>query len=511
MIAVAALALTLLAAQTSPASSAAPSIAPSPAPTSPLPIISGSGWRLARAHWEIRTSDPQAQDLFDRGLVMLYAFDVGEARVAFGDAIARDPNCAMCYWGIAESDTIDINLPSTAEGESRGADAVGNARRHLAGASAAERDLINAMARRYDKGTTAVKYTRYADAMSAYTARYPDDANARVIAGYAIFTAYDLLDDKSQITPKAREIIADADRALAIDPSNLGAHHLRIHTMEEVNRWGDAVVNARALESFTYQPGESHLPHMAGHIWARTGDYASLVRDNETAVRNDKAWNALGDGPGQQYMRRYHDHDVDFVLYGMSTIGRFDDAQAFVASEDSYSQLRLALRLHQDLRVAQIDPGSSDSYTAFAHAIADGRRGDLPSAKVEAAKKGASDGPRGALIAAAEALGAHDTAARVVAYAKAYAATKDDYPGDPKSYWPTPIGEGYGAALLADGKPALAATVFAAELKRFPNDPHLEWGLAQALAAQGNDASAPLAAYRAHWKGSRDLTLDDLG
>ena len=72
-------------------------------------------------------------------------------------------------------------------------------------------------------------------------------------------------------------------------------------------------------------------------------------------------------------------------------------------------------------------------------------------------------------------------------------------------------GEGYGAALLASDKPALAETVFAAELKRFPNDPHLEWGLARALAAQGKDDAVPRAAYRAHWKGPRDLTLDDLG
>jgi hypothetical protein len=46
---------------------------------------------------------------------------------------------------------------------------------------------------------------------------------------------------------------------------------------------------------------------------------------------------------------------------------------------------------------------------------------------------------------------------------------------------------------------------------RFPNDPHLEWGLAEARAAQGKDDAAPRAAYRAHWKGTRDLTLADLG
>ena len=51
-------------------------------------------------------------------------------------------------------------------------------------------------------------------------------------------------------------------------------------------------------------------------------------------------------------------------------------------------------------------------------------------------------------------------------------------------------------------KPAEAETVFAAELKRFPNDPHLEFGLAEALEAQGKDDAAPRAAYKAHWKGS---------
>jgi len=109
------------------------------------------------------------------------------------------------------------------------------------------------------------------------------------------------------------------------------------------------------------------------------------------------------------------------------------------------------------------------------------------------------------------ALAKHDEAARAAAYARAYDATKNDSPGDPKNWWQTPIGEGYGAALLAAAKPAEAEKVFAAELKRFPNDPHLEFGLAEALRAQGKDDAAPRAAYKSHWKGSRDLALADLG
>ena len=115
------------------------------------------------------------------------------------------------------------------------------------------------------------------------------------------------------------------------------------------------------------------------------------------------------------------------------------------------------------------------------------------------------------MLDAMAALAKHDDAARAAAYARAYSATKNNLPGDPKNSWPTPIGEGYGAALLAPASAADAETVFTAELKRFPNDPHLEWGLAEALKAQGKDDAAPRAAYKAHWKGSRDLTLADLG
>jgi len=482
---------------------AAPAVPAVPAPAVPAPD--------AQAHWAIRAADPQTQALFDRGLMMLYAFDVGEAQVAFGAAAQRDPDCAMAYWGLAEADTIDINEPSTPEGEKRGEDAVAKARAHLAHAGPDERDLITAMSQRYGKGTTSAKFSRYADAMTAFAKTHQDEPNGLVMAGFAVYTANDaLVDAQNHMNFQAREILADVDRALALEPANLGAHHLRVHLLEEVRRWDDAVPDAAALDGFTYAPGESHLPHMAGHIWARTGDYDRLINDNVRAVDNDRAWFALGDGPGQKYMHYYHDHDVDFVLYGLTTVGRNDEARAFAAREDTISQVRLALRLHDDARVEQLGSGETGAI-AFARAVAAARLGQFDVMRAEMAKKGASDGQRAVLIEAARALGAHDPAARVAAYARAYAATKTDLPGDPKNFWAVPIGEGYGAALLAADRPALAETVFAAELTRFPNDPHLEWGLARALAAQGQDNAAPLGAYRAHWKGARDLTLDDLG
>jgi hypothetical protein len=478
------------------------------------PLGAAPGAIPARAHWPAQGVDDETQRLIDRGVMMLYAFDVGEARVAFGEAIKRNPEAALAHWGQAEADTIDINQPQTSAGDRRGAFAVGEARAHLDRASDVERMLVDAISKRYGPGTKKERFTRYADALSAWTKTHRDDANVLTVAAFAIWNAEDaFFDGHDALTSKTKEMLADLDDALQIEATNLGAHHLRIHLLEELRRAHEAVPDAEALGSYAYPPGTSHLPHMAGHIWARVGEYARMVDDNQRAIANDQAWFALGDGPGQQYMRNYHDHDVDFVLYGLTTVGRDEDVRAFVKSEDGLSQVKTALRLHEDERVGELAKGASSGYTGFAAAFAAARLGDVATARAARTRLVAEEplGQRAALLDGAIALGAHDAAARVVAYARAYERTKTELPGDPKNYYPTPIGEGYGAALLAANQAAEAEHVFSAELKRFPNDPHLEWGLAEALRAQGKDDAVPRAAYRSHWKGSRDLTLAALG
>lgn len=479
------------------------------APTGGPSMQPGAG-QEARAHWAVQAADDATQRLIDRGVLMLYAFDVAEARVAFGQALARNPNLALAYWGEAEADTIDINLPQTDAGDKRGLAAVTEGLRHLATASETERMLVDAIAKRYGGGNKKERYARYADALGAWTKSHRDDANVLTIAAYAIWNAEDTLFDAHEApTAKSNEMLADLDAALALEPTNLGAHHLRIHLLESLHRAHDAVPDADALSSYAYPPGTSHLPHMSGHIWSRIGDYGRLVDDNEHAVANDVTWFAQGDGPGQEYMKFYHDHDVDFVLYGLTTLGQAEQARTFAQHEDELMQLKAALRLHDDAHVLQLTRTNSTGYDAFARAIADARQGDVRSARAALSKDGNAN--RTAIGDAVIAFAQHDTGGAVSAYARVYDRTKNDALGDPKSSWPTPVGEGYGAALLAAGKAPQAETIFADELKRYPNDPRLEWGLAEALKAQGKDDAAPRAAYHTHWQGSRDLTLADLG
>ena len=144
--------------------------------------------------------------------------------------------------------------------------------------------------------------------------------------------------------------------------------------------------------------------------------------------------------------------------------------------------------------------------------IAEAREGDLTTARKDLAALGSSGSSKTDvdIATAVVARAAHDSAAAIAAYRAASAAAGTDL-GDPKLYWWAPIAEGLGAALLEAQQPAEAERVFRAELARYPNDPHLEFGLAQALAAQAKDDAIPRSAYAAGWKGEQPLALVDLG
>jgi hypothetical protein len=56
---------------------------------------------LGTLHYPITTSVPLAQQFFDQGLRLTYAFNHGEALRAYRKARTLDPECALCYWGEA--------------------------------------------------------------------------------------------------------------------------------------------------------------------------------------------------------------------------------------------------------------------------------------------------------------------------------------------------------------------------------------------------------------------------
>jgi tetratricopeptide (TPR) repeat protein len=466
---------------------------------------------VAAAHRAIATSVPAAQTAFDRGLVMLYAFNVGEARTAFRAAEAADPRATLAYFGEAVAETIDINLPTTPAGERRGADALARGRSAAAAGTVDDRALFAAATLRFDgKGSSKDRFVAYFRAMQAYTDAHPADGMAATLAAYAGWNGTDLLTQSpsDELTADAQLMAADLDRALAIDPQDVGAHHLRIHFWEEAHHPERALADADYLASLSYDPGESHLEHMAGHIFDRLGDYDRMVAVNRGACANDDLYFSQGNGDGQTYMRTYHEHDVDFVLYGLTTIGRNADAAAFAARDSDYSRELVALRTHDSRQVLAL---LGDAVTPM-RVIAEARSGDVERARKDLAglhSRGSTD-VEFLIATAAVARAADDDGAAIAAYQEARSAAGSDL-GDPKEHWWTPVAEGLGATLLEARRPADAEAVFRAELARYPNDPRLEFGLAEALKIQGKDDRVARLAYLAGWQGVKPLALGDLG
>ena len=77
----------------------------------PVTMMTG----LGDLHHPISTKNAEAQEFFDQGLRLIYAFNHDEAARSFQKAAELDPKLAMAYWGIAESVGPNYNDPASAD------------------------------------------------------------------------------------------------------------------------------------------------------------------------------------------------------------------------------------------------------------------------------------------------------------------------------------------------------------------------------------------------------------
>ena len=98
------------------------------------PVFKG----LGDHHHPISTDNPQTQMFFDQGVNLLFGFNHAEAIRSFREAARLDPDCAMCWWGVAFALGPNINLPMPADAvgaglggvaDGKGARGQGHARR----------------------------------------------------------------------------------------------------------------------------------------------------------------------------------------------------------------------------------------------------------------------------------------------------------------------------------------------------------------------------------------------
>lgn len=524
--------------------------------THPAPLIDG----LGATSFTITTKAPAAQRYFAQGLLLAWAFEHGEAERSFREAVRRDPDCALCEWGVAYVRGPNINHPY----RDGAAEAARHVRRALAlapQASARERALIEALAARYDvkaaakeaAPTEAASCTAragadvdpldvaYAQAMAWVAQQFPDDPDIRVLHAEALL----LLAPwewwrAGEPATGTLQAIEELEAALALAPDHTGANHYLIHALEQSPTPERALAAAQRLGALA--PDAGHLVHMPSHIYLRVGRYADASRANVEAIAADERFaqqiRAQGATPLAHVSHHRHFLWATAAMEGRGavSIGAARELAAQVGQDGrpfgrAGNEYFAALPLFALVRFARWDeilaapvPKGASAYPRgvwhYARGMAFARSGRADEAQAELAALEAAadhdslaelsfkgiDALDGYLRVGIESLRGEIALARkqhaqALARLRRAVELEDALESEEPPSWAAPQRHALGAALLVAGRPYDAERVFREDLARHPANGWALYGLAESLRRQGrrSEAQRVQAQFRAAW------------
>ena len=488
---------------------------------------------LGSHHMAISTKNPRTQMFFDQGVNLLFGFNHAEAIRSFREAARLDPDCAMCWWGVAFALGPNINLPMPPDAVAPAWQALQQARRLAPKATPRERAWIEALAARYAKNPKGDRHAldeAFAQAMGKLARDYPADLDA------ATFHAEAMMDtqpwdywQQDGVTAKGHgaEIVQVLEGVIRQAPEHPGALHLYIHAVEATTTPERAEHAADVL--LKLMPEAGHIVHMPSHIYYRVGRYADAARVNEDAAKVDEAYIAACKAQGF-YPAGYYGHNIHFLWTSSEMQGRYGSAigaaRRLIKAVDP---VRLAAQMPQgewyafapiatQLRFGRwrdilaeprfpkglvLDRAVSDYARGYAFA----NTGEVAKARIDLAdldallksnfgKYDQAGVPAKPMIELARSLLdaeiARTSGDLPAAIAKYEAARKLELalPYTEPPWWHQPTSHYLGAVLLEAKRPAEAEAVYRDSLKTYRDDGWALTGLVAALDAQGKTAEA---------------------
>ncbi len=175
----------LLALLVSPACAAEPASDTTPADGPLVALMDG----LGDYEMPITTREPLAQQYFNQGVRLMYAFNHDEAIRAFRAAAKLDPTCAMAHWGISLALGTNYNQPMNEEMGQAAFAELAEAKKLSSGATPKEQAFIEALSARYADPPPAERKEldeAYSAAMRKLAQAYPDDLDAATLSAEAM-------------------------------------------------------------------------------------------------------------------------------------------------------------------------------------------------------------------------------------------------------------------------------------------------------------------------------------
>lgn len=311
------------------------------------PVLEGMGPHTM----DVTTDSDRAQLFFNQGLALTYAFNHAEAKRSFQEAIRLDPECAMAYWGWALVLGPNINRPMPADEVPEAYDAIQQAMALRDAVSQKERDLIEALSKRYSTNPDerAQRDAAYSAAMEALYDKYPNDPDVGTLYAASVMNlmpwSYWSRDGRPR--PKTQKAMTVLERVFTEHPDHSGAHHYYIHIVEEHY---PKKAEASADQLIKLVPGSGHLTHMPSHIYMRLGRYDDAYESNRLAIEADEGYLTACRQQGI-YPLAYYPHNIHFLTWAAQREGRSEEAlkQARKVGEKAVESARLGadFALHQ--------------------------------------------------------------------------------------------------------------------------------------------------------------------
>ena len=479
---------------------------------------------LGALHHPITTKDPRAQEYFDQGLRLVYAFNHEEAVRSFEEAARLDPDAAMAYWGVAYALGPNINAPMDRKAERRAYEAIQKAEALIQNRAPKERAYIHALAVRYSNDPNPDRKAldqAYADAMRKVMKEYPDDTDAATLFTEALMTAHpwDYWADNGRPKRGTQETVEVLEKVLKRDPDHIGACHYYIHAVEA---WQPARALACAERLPDLAPGAGHLVHMPSHIYLRLGLYGKAAERNAHAVSVDQHY-LEGRHLSGPYPIGYYPHNIHFLWAALTMQGRSQEAMK--TARDLVAAVSVdAIRQVPELEffiptpffsmvrfgewgqiLAEAPPPPDLKYSValwhYARGLAFTAKGQLDQAEGERRELNrlAQTMPTERIVGLNSAhnllqIASHVLTAELAAkdgkidegirILKEAVGLQDNLRYFEPPDWYYPVRESLGSMLLQAGRPVEAEAVFREDLKRTPANPWSLHGLAQSLGSQ---------------------------
>ncbi|MEB3322492.1 MAG: hypothetical protein VKI81_06685 [Synechococcaceae cyanobacterium] len=280
------------------------------------------GQKLGSVEFPVSCSAEAAASL-RRGLALLHHMTYEGARQEFAAATARDPACAMGYWGEAMTHIHPLwsDPPSAADFER----AAGLARRAAAarGTSPRERAYVEALTAYFTPGrgdSEKPNLRAFAAGWREAHRRFPADPEIRSFHSLTLLATADPDDKTYRIQERAAAIAAPVLRRI---PDHPGAHHYTIHSLDYPPLAERAVAVARRYGRIA--PTVPHALHMPSHIFVRRGLW------QEAAAMNRRSADAALLHPADGRISLHYPHALDYLAYADLQRGEDDRARAVLA------------------------------------------------------------------------------------------------------------------------------------------------------------------------------------